>query len=370
MQNIRKMDFTEQFVASVREKLACLRADGGPGCVSFPASLVSAERKYIHQHAKQLGLHSQSTGDGADRCIKVYLSADMLRDVHSEQIPSTMKREEKISRTLSSVLRHRAEKLHLSISDDGFVRIAEILRLPAFKRMGGTEEDVLTMVRNCEKQRFAWKYAAGEAWVRANQGHTISSVNDLALLKRVEEPQELRVCVHGTYFVHWEPILSKGLMDMGRNHIHLVAREPGQEVISGMRPDVQIAIYVDAARAMADGCEFFRSTNDVVLTRGFGGVLPAEYFVRAVVLAGIAGHEAGVELPLAGGKSLDVQSRERPMTDAVPHRRCPREAAAPSEGAPGVVGDSVHAVLPTGLAADVESSDEEVIMMFSAANGS
>ena len=37
-----------------------------------------------------------------------------------------------------------------------------------------------------------------------------------------------------------------------------------------MRADCQVAIYVDVRGAMAEGVKFFRSDNNVVLTRGLG----------------------------------------------------------------------------------------------------
>jgi 2'-phosphotransferase len=47
---------------------------------------------------------------------------------------------------------------------------------------------------------------------------------------------------------------------------------------------VDLLIYVDLPKAMAAGVKFFKSTNNVVLTRGLheSGVLPAMFFQRAV----------------------------------------------------------------------------------------
>lgn len=51
-----------------------------------------------------------------------------------------------------------------------------------------------------------------------------------------------------------------------------------------MYSDVDLLIYVDLPKAMAAGVKFFKSTNNVVLTRGMdeSGVLPAMFFQRAV----------------------------------------------------------------------------------------
>lgn len=73
---------------------------------------------------------------------------------------------------------------------------------------------------------------------------------------------------------------------MGRNQIHFAtgpslssvlpdgggAGKPvtkaGKSVISGMRGDAQILIYINLRRAMEAGCPFWRSENDVILSEG------------------------------------------------------------------------------------------------------
>ena len=45
-----------------------------------------------------------------------------------------------------------------------------------------------------------------------------------------------------------------------------------------MRKNCDSVIYVDFYKAVADGIEFFRSVNDVILTEGKNGILPKQYF--------------------------------------------------------------------------------------------
>lgn len=67
---------------------------------------------------------------------------------------------------------------------------------------------------------------------------------------------------------------------MGRNQVHFATgpavedvlagnavAAPGQ-VISGMRRDAQVLIYVDLEKALSAGCPFWRSENGVVLSEG------------------------------------------------------------------------------------------------------
>jgi RNA:NAD 2'-phosphotransferase (TPT1/KptA family) len=50
-------------------------------------------------------------------------------------------------------------------------------------------------------------------------------------------------------------------------------------------------VYINVALAMAEGVQFRRSANGVILTEGLGGLLPPRLFARAVRLSD------GAELP-------------------------------------------------------------------------
>ena len=112
----------------------------------------------------------------------------------------------------------------------------------------------------------------------------MNRVEDAALLERVESPEEVPVCI--TYRKHRAPIERDGLSAMkalkySTEYIRFAVVLPGQGgVISGMRSSSEVICKVDIAKAMADGIEFFRSDNDVILTRGVdnSGILPPTYF--------------------------------------------------------------------------------------------
>jgi 2'-phosphotransferase len=153
-----------------------------------------------------------------------------------------------------------------------------------------TREEVTAVVQESEKQRFAIVVIDGKEYIRANQGHSFP-VPDLEL-KRISSVLDIPkgengiegVVVHGTYTQAWKIIKKKGLSRMNRNHIHFAIGTPGEShVISGMRSTCQVLIYVDIAKAIADGFDFFLSENHVVLTPGDSeGFLPSTYF-RAVL---------------------------------------------------------------------------------------
>ena len=130
--------------------------------------------------------------------------------------------------------------------------------------------------------------------IRATQGHSLKTLEASAYLTPITLKDEKSVpetVVHGTFYGAWERILaSGGLKAMSRVHVHFatgptleevlpeaegwnVAQGPGggkktDVVISGMRSDAQILIYVDIRKALKAGVEFWRSENGVVLTEG------------------------------------------------------------------------------------------------------
>uniref|UniRef100_A0A3B4ZQG0 tRNA phosphotransferase 1 n=1 Tax=Stegastes partitus TaxID=144197 RepID=A0A3B4ZQG0_9TELE len=57
--------------------------------------------------------------------------------------------------------------------------------------------------------------------------------------------------VHGSYLRNWSAIQQQGLSRMKRTHIHLASGLPGEDgVISGMRKDCDLAVFIDVPRAL------------------------------------------------------------------------------------------------------------------------
>ena len=78
--------------------------------------------------------------------------------------------------------------------------------------------------------------------------------------------------MHGTYLEALKGetgALQKGLSRMKRNHVHLASGLLGEDgVISGMRHDCSVYIWVDVHRAIQSGLTFYESDNGVILTSG------------------------------------------------------------------------------------------------------
>jgi len=183
----------------------------------------------------------------------------------------------RLSKSLAWLLRHNAETEGFTFLDGGYLPVQEVLKHPRFT--GYTLADVEEVVRNCEKQRYSLVTGdAGQRLIRANQGHSIKTVE--VEMEEINNPDDVPKVVHGTNFKAWNEIQKSGLNKMKRNHIHFAAGELGSDgVISGMRKSAQVYIYIDVHKAMNDGIKFFRSANNVILSPGnTDGVIDCQYF--------------------------------------------------------------------------------------------
>ncbi|RAL48970.1 hypothetical protein DM860_001290 [Cuscuta australis] len=193
---------------------------------------------------------------------------------------------EALGRLLTRILRHMASELKLNMRSDGFVKVQDLLKLnmKTFANIPmrlHTFDDIKEAVRKDNKQRFSLLEESGELWIRANQGHSIVTVETEQLLKPVISAEEVPVCVHGTYKRNLQSILEQGLKCMTRLHIHFSCGLPTDgEVISGMRRDINMVIFLDVKKALEEGMKLYVSDNKVILTEGFDGVVPVKYFQK------------------------------------------------------------------------------------------
>ena len=121
------------------------------------------------------------------------------------------------SKKLSWALRHGIHELGLTLNPAGYVRLNDLLAHPQFSHMN--LELVQQVVAEDNKQRYGMQEVEGELWIRANQGHTVSDVQDDQLLEEILNPSDYPFIIHGTQYSAWEDIQYRGLYRMNRNHI-------------------------------------------------------------------------------------------------------------------------------------------------------
>ena len=220
--------------------------------------------------------------------------------------------EVQLSKALAYILRHGAQKEHLHIRSDGYVRVDDILARPKIQKITMFEDrtpvfaDIEHVVSSNAKKRFELSSGTDQGpgddsgpvmWIRAVQGHSLEDVKDVSTdslnLENVASHLPLRdehsgayVAIHGTQAEAWDQICaSNELRRMGRNHIHMAKGLPGDSgVISGMRNTSTHLLYINVSAALRDGIPFAVASNGVVLSSGVGdtGALPLTYVLRVI----------------------------------------------------------------------------------------
>jgi 2'-phosphotransferase len=202
-----------------------------------------------------------------------------------------------LSKLLSKLLRHKAVELQVAIDADGWVALSDALAQingPRLRELVGnaeklgsrefTEADVRKVVNANDKRRFV----IDGTEIRAAQGHSMPGVGE-----KQGEPLTLEtapeVAVHGSYVKHVQAICEQGLSRMGRHHVHLAKGLLGEKgVISGMRPNAEVFVWVNVHEAIKGGLTFYESTNGVILCGGRegDGIIPPAYFYVVTDLHG------------------------------------------------------------------------------------
>lgn len=189
----------------------------------------------------------------------------------------------RIGRTVGYLLRHGGQKEGIKFRDNGSCLVTDLIGCNQLKKHNLSFNDVFFIVDTDNKGRFELEDNNGVWWIRATQGHSMQFTNmqyeKITTLKQVKQP------IHGTYFRFWDQIKKDGLKIMNRTHIHFATGRNGEScVISGMRGNCEVLIYLNVKKCLDDGIELELSNNGVVLCKGVGdtGVLPPEYFLKAI----------------------------------------------------------------------------------------
>ena len=161
----------------------------------------------------------------------------------------------KISKLLSYVLRHKPESIGLTLDQEGWAKLDELIAKS--NKITLSREAVFRVVKNSDKQRFIISEDGNS--IRANQGHSIKV--DLGLLP-TEPPNTL---YHGTATRFWDGIKEHGLKKMNRQHVHLSIDEETAAKV-GTRHGTLQTLVIDTIAMRKAGHVFYVSENGVWLT--------------------------------------------------------------------------------------------------------
>jgi putative RNA 2'-phosphotransferase len=163
----------------------------------------------------------------------------------------------RVSKFLSLVLRHKPEEIGLTLDENGWASVEELI--DRANRSGRKLDRAIIeqVVATSDKKRFA--LSPDGTRIRANQGHSVDV--DLALEPR--QPPE--ILFHGTATRFLESIREQGLLPGNRQQVHLSLDE-ATAVKVGQRHGKLVVLKVRSGEMWRTGIKFFCSENGVWLT--------------------------------------------------------------------------------------------------------
>ena len=160
------------------------------------------------------------------------------------------------SKFMSLVLRHKPEAAGVSLDENGWCQIQDLLNGAESAGVSISSDELKEIVETNEKNRF--RIDDEGLRIRANQGHSIKV--ELSLI----ETEPPRVLYHGTTIRFEESILKSGLKKMKRHHVHLSSDITTAKAV-GMRHGKILILEIDSERMRNDGYKFYLSENGVWL---------------------------------------------------------------------------------------------------------
>ena len=161
------------------------------------------------------------------------------------------------SKYLSLILRHKPDTIGLSLNENGWVSIQDLIDAANANDHDISRELLDEVVFTNDKQRFS--YSHDGQMIRANQGHSVPINLEL---EAIDPPD---ILYHGTVERLLDSIIASGLKKMKRQYVHLSATiETARNV--GKRRGKPLVLSVNSGSMNRDGYAFFLSQNGVWLT--------------------------------------------------------------------------------------------------------
>ena len=160
---------------------------------------------------------------------------------------------ERTSRFISLILRHKPETIGIELDEHGWANVDGLLK--------GVNIDFDTLekiVNEDEKGRYSFN--EDKTKIRANQGHSINVDVEL------EEKMPPDILYHGTGEKYVDSINKIGLIPKTRLYVHMT-EDLEVAKITGARHGKLIVYKIDAKRMHDDGILFYKSVNNVWLTK-------------------------------------------------------------------------------------------------------
>lgn len=163
----------------------------------------------------------------------------------------------RISKFLSLVLRHKPEKVGVTLDREGWVSVSRLLEALQAHGLRLTLDELREVVGANDKRRFS--FSPDGLSIRASQGHSVK----VELGYEPSEPPP--TLYHGTAERSVRSIREQGLLKGSRHHVHLSEQQETAAAV-GRRYGRPVVLGIASGAMHADGHLFFRSANGVWLT--------------------------------------------------------------------------------------------------------
>lgn len=178
-----------------------------------------------------------------------------------------MSRNERLSKTMSYVLRHAPWAYELELDDEGWAPLDQLVEgLRSESGLAGVERrDIEEVIRTSSKARFELD---GDR-IRAYYGHSVPG----KLRKREATPPE--ELYHGTVRRFLPAIAQSGLKPMSRQYVHLSLDLDMARTVARRRGEDVVILPIRARAASEAGVVFYEESNGVWLA----DAVPPEWIV-------------------------------------------------------------------------------------------
>lgn len=163
-----------------------------------------------------------------------------------------------MSKFLSFVLRHQPEAIGLSLHQEGWANISELITKAASEGYVLDLTLIKTLVNESDKKRF--QLSSDALFIRAAQGHSTSQVNITFIAATPPD-----VLYHGTATRFISLIDKSGLVAKDRQYVHLSTDIATAQQV-GQRHGKPVVLGIDALAMHQQAFPFYQADNGVWLT--------------------------------------------------------------------------------------------------------
>lgn len=163
-----------------------------------------------------------------------------------------------LSRTISLALRHRPQLYSLTLDENGWVAVEDVLQRlrkarPEWENL--TEADLIKMNEQASKKR----YEIADGQIRALYGHSTKQ----KIQKTPSAPPQ--ILYHGTTDTVLDVILKKGLKPMKRQYVHFATDRKMAAEVASRKVGKVVILEILAGEAYRTGVPFYQGSDNVWL---------------------------------------------------------------------------------------------------------